>query len=39
MNKRKYTCIAVVEISLSRGKGCIWDPIDRFNPATFCTRP
>jgi hypothetical protein len=38
MNKRKYTCIAVVEISLSRGKSCIWYPIDRFNPGTFYTR-
>jgi predicted lactoylglutathione lyase len=22
-----------------KGKGCICDPIARFNPTTFCTRP
>jgi len=35
MHKWKYTCIAVVEISLSRRKGCNWGSIDRINSATL----
>jgi len=34
MYKRKYTCTAVVEISLSRREGCNRDPIDWINSAT-----